>query len=120
MSFFNGLSSISVDIATDGLPLFKGSSRLKLWPILGSISNRRDFQPFLIGIFTGSKDTSCSDEFLKEFCQDFTNIKEKGGVLLKNATNRIPLKLRLFCCDAPAKALITNVKNHASTSGCSK
>lgn len=37
--FLSSIEVIEIDIGIDGLPLFKGSSQLKLWPNLGAISN---------------------------------------------------------------------------------
>lgn len=61
---------IVIDISTDGLPLFKNSSCLKLWPILGSLVNDKNSAPFLIGAYVGRKDPKSSDDFFKQFCTE--------------------------------------------------
>lgn len=112
--------NVIIDLATDGLPLFKGASKIKLRPILGSFPNTKNIQPFLIGAYVGKKDPTSSDIFFNELCQEICSIKTAGGVLVKSCSIRKPLHIRLFTCDAPAGAFVCNVKSHALISGCSK
>lgn len=45
------LKHVELDIGIDGATFFD-SSRLTLWPVIGSVSNLRDIRPFLIGNFS--------------------------------------------------------------------
>lgn len=109
-----------MDLATDGLPLFKSASQIKLWPIMGSFPNLKNIQPFLIGAHVGKKDPQSSDIFLRELCAELTEIKSLGGIFFEGNAIPKPLHIRLFTCDAPARAFICNVKSHSSKFGCSK
>lgn len=49
--FLKSATNIIIDLATDGLPLFKSASSIKLWPILASFPNLKNIQPFLVGAY---------------------------------------------------------------------
>lgn len=57
------IHEIKIDIGIDGMSVYK-SSKFCLWPILGALTNRRDLQPFIIGVFGGKKSPHNIDEFM--------------------------------------------------------
>lgn len=49
-----------------------------------------------------------TENFLKEFCEEVDDIKKSGGIFVGDNAFRTPVTIRLFCCDAPARAFISN------------
>lgn len=108
-----------MDIGIDGLPLFKASSRLQLWPIMGNFSKNKNVRPFLIGCFVGRSHPSSSIIFLKNFV-DEVKLLQNHGILVGISEKKIKFKVVLFIFDAPAKSFITEVMGYASWLGCTK
>ncbi|XP_044581657.1 uncharacterized protein LOC123263177 isoform X1 [Cotesia glomerata] len=89
-----------------------------MWPIQFRVINLKYEKPELAGIYIGKhKPNSASDLFL-DFVNEITSIKRKGGINYKN--NIIPIKLRCFIADAPARSYILNHYGHNSEYPCSK
>ncbi|KYN01126.1 hypothetical protein ALC62_08081 [Cyphomyrmex costatus] len=103
---------IMLSINIDGLPLVKSSSS-QLWPILGSIRNFFNKEPFLIGAFHGYKKPPSPDIFLKELL-----ITDENGFYFNGKI--IPFKTACYICNAPARAYIYCIKNHTGYYRCSK
>lgn len=114
------LTSVSMQVNVDGLPLFK-SSNSQFWPVLGLIeqfvgSVQQNKLPFVVGIYYGKKKPT-SLHFLNPFVEEAQRL-ESEGVLFEG--RRLPFKISTFICDAPARALIRNVKGHSGYYGCDK
>lgn len=118
LRFLRTNDEISIDIGIDGLKVFNSSS-LCLWPILGAVVNKPNVTPFLIGCYCGYKQPSCSELFLKDFADEVDKLQKEGILIDKNIPKK-PFKIRLFSCDAPARAFVTGVKYHQAFDGCSK
>lgn len=116
LSLSNSVESLYIDIGVDGLPLFKSSGR-SLWPIMGAISNNNQVKPFLIGSYIGLKKPDNPNQYLKEFVNEVKEIKRNK---LEIDGRLINLKIRLFICDAPARAFLTGAVGHTAANGCSK
>ncbi|ODM87632.1 hypothetical protein Ocin01_19050 [Orchesella cincta] len=106
------VKQLALQINIDGLPLFK-SSAVHVWPILGYVVGV-SCEPFVIGLYCGSKKPGSVNKYLEQFVQEFISLKEK--LLLRN----IDLQLHSFICDAPAKAFIKGIKGHTGYFGCDK
>lgn len=117
--FLEQHESVEIDIGIDGLPLFKGSSQLKLWPIMGAFVNQKNFRPFLIGCYVGYKQPQSSSQYLSDFVDEVKNLKQ-NGILVNRSQLPKAFKIRVFSCDAPARSFLTEVMGHASINGCSK
>jgi hypothetical protein len=106
----------NLQINIDGLPLFK-STRHQFWPILGSIRNIENREPFIIGLFFGLKKPDNVCDFLQRFLDEFLELKnngfEVGGQTLK-------IKLHSIICDTPARAFVKCVKLYSGYYGCDK
>lgn len=60
---------------------------------------------------------------MRPLCQELEGTKEVGGiriVLSDTETLRIPVKVRLFVADSPARAYLTGTKGHNFHYGCHK
>ena len=91
---------IQVDVGVDGVPLTKSSTN-QLWPILGNIVPFSEV--FIIGIFHGYKKPYCANSFLRAFMDVLRDLNEHY-IMFEN--RKIQIQIRLFICDAPARAFI--------------
>lgn len=117
-TFLKNSDVVSIDIGIDGLKVFNSSS-LSLWPILGAITDMPNSIPFLIGCYCGYKQPACCDSYLQEFAEEVEKLQKDGIEIAKNLQKKT-FKIRLFSCDAPARAFVTGVKYHQAFDGCSK
>ena len=109
-------NSLTLSINIDGLPLFK-SSNTNVWPILALINESKSRVPFVIALFTGNGKPTDLDEFLGEFVEDI-NKAERHGLTVENKLYYA--KIISFVCDAPARALLKNIKGHSGYSACER
>ena len=109
--------TLQLQLNIDGLPLFKSSNH-QFWPILGRLVNvPSSKEPFVIGIFSGiAKPTSLSD-YLKDFINEFNELKEHG---ITSCGQHFDIEMSSVICDAPAKAFVKNVKQYSGYFGCDK
>lgn len=109
---------IELLVGIDGLPLFK-SGMGEFWPILISIANIPILLTHVIpvGIYYGVKKLDSNCTFLSAFVEDIIHTMETGIVL---NGKRFFVKIKGFCCDAPAKAFILGIKGHTGYSSCTK
>lgn len=97
------LSSISINISMDGLPIYK-SSKDEFWPILFNIFEVPKLQPMVIGIYSGKGKPSNAEEFLIPFVEEAKPILE-DGLTLENG-QILQVRIRCFISDSPARAFI--------------
>lgn len=117
--FLQNLSQLDIDVGIDGLKLFK-SSKICLWPIMAAFVDKPNERPFLIGCYCGKAGPACPDDFLREFVNEVEYLNSEGGVVVKHNPNRLPIKIRCFSADAPARAFLTGIKYHNAHHGCPK
>lgn len=114
------LTSINVlelDFNTDGCALDR-SGCIHIWPIQCRIVNIEKMKPIVIGIYKGVHKPKNSNIFFEKFTMDIRRIISNGGIELYG--NKIPVRLRSFIADAPARAFILNHRGHTSGHPCSK
>ena len=109
-----GTDVIQYQINVDGLPLFR-SSGIQLWPILGRVVGVNF--PFLIGAFCGASKPGSIGEFLHEFVSEALTLSDVGFML---HDVRFRAQVVCFVCDAPARALIKQIKSHTGYYGCER
>lgn len=111
------LDTVQLQFSIDGLPLYKSSS-ISLWPILCLVKNSTCVQePFVVGTFCGNSKPSNIEAFLSNFVEEMKVLLEHGIHLHDSHYN---VALHSFVCDAPARALLKNVKGHNAYFGCEK
>ncbi|KAL0822763.1 hypothetical protein ABMA28_004771 [Loxostege sticticalis] len=106
---------INLNINFDGLPIHN-SSKKEFWPILANI-DQIDADPFVIGVYFGIGKPKCLKEYLEDFVVEMKNILQHG---LEIKNRNIPVKIRCFICDSPARAFIKGVCNFNGMHGCLK
>lgn len=111
------VSHLEIDFNTDGCTLDR-SGIINIWPIQIKIANIQHTRPIVVGIYTGMHKSLDPNVFFDQFVTDIKRIMLKGGVLFHG--KQIPLHLRCFIADAPARAFILNHRGHTSGHPCSK
>lgn len=112
-------NKVEIDIGIDGAKIFT-SSKITIWPIMGAFVDRPNVKPFLIGCYTGKAQPNCPNDFLKDFCDEILLLRSTGGITVKNNHEKVPLTIRCFSCDAPARAFLSGIMYHNATHGCPK
>lgn len=115
---FEEADQVDIDVCMDGVPLVK-SSKLCMWPILGAVVDNVNAKPFVIGCYVGYGSPKSSDDFLNDFALELSKL-EQNGIKIESNSKVINFSMRALCCDAPARAFISNVRYHTSFHGCSK
>jgi len=106
--------NIELVIGIDGLPLFKSSSD-QFWPILAYIHPNGSVFP--IGIYYGKEKPSDSNLCLSYFIDELQLLVQNGIEIDKIVYG---VRVRVFCCDAPAKSYILKIKGHSGFHSCSR
>ena len=101
-------SPLKLQFNVDGLPLFK-SSGVCLWPILCLLLPPACNEPFVVGVFCGTTKPNDLNEHFYEFVDEAKQLVDNG---LCVDGNDFGVELNSFVCDAPARAMLTNVKSH--------
>lgn len=114
--YFRDVNKLEMQFSTDGLPLFKSSSTC-LWPILCLVKCNELPAPFVVGMFCGRSKPANVDEFLSKFVQEMLDLLTHG---IEVSGTRFTISIHSFIADAPARAMIMNVKGHNSYYGCDK
>jgi len=109
--------TIEIDFSTDGVQIHNSNTG-QFWPIQYRIYNCVDKRPIIAGIFKGEEKPSNPFQFFEYFVQEVIDIQEEGGVFIRN--RRLPIKIRCFIADAPARAFALNHFGHTSANACSK
>ena len=112
-----GISNlITLKVGIDGVPVSK-SSNIQLWPILASVDQARDANPFVVAIFCGNQKPQNVNEYLQPFVHELVNLEEQGL-----ETNGLVYSIRVRCivADAPARSFIKCTKNHNAYYGCER
>jgi hypothetical protein len=115
--FLNSVPTIRIDICIDGVPLVK-SSKLVLWPILGNFCDNSTLHPFLIGCYVGYGGPNSINDYLGSLIDEVLIINENNGIEISGKT--IPLEIRAFTCDAPARSFLAGTMYPTALRGCSK
>lgn len=69
-----------------------------------------------MGVYYGTAKPSDSNDFLADFISES---KELGiGIVLNGVTKKVSIKV--FVCDAPAKAFLLKIKGHSGFSSCTR
>lgn len=110
-------NQLEIDINTDGCTLDK-SGNINLWPIQIRIANIQHARPIVIGIYKGTQKPYDPNKFFEKFIEDFRKLTLNRGVNFQG--NKIPVCLRCFIADAPARAFVLNHRGHTSSQPCSK
>ncbi|KAK3915796.1 Caprin-2, partial [Frankliniella fusca] len=107
---------IQIDFNIDGLPLSKGSSKMKFWPILGKLVGTEG-DIFIVALYCGTKDPADIDIFLGDLVLELNDLMNNGYTL---GDRNIRFEVRDFILDAPARSLVKCCIGHAGYGACEK
>ena len=105
---------LEISLNVDGLPLFQ-SSKKGVWPVLCQL-HLDPVSVFPLSISFGSTKPDSLD-FLRENIDELKEIMQGG---LEIDDRLMAVKVRAVVCDAPARALVKDVKNHNAYYGCER
>lgn len=94
------------------------SGQIQIWSIQCRIANISDSTPEIVGIYRGKHKPLSAIEIFQNFVDEVTSVITDGGLMFEGS--RLPIVLRCFIADAPARAFILNHKGHTSFHPCSK
>ncbi|XP_042144299.1 uncharacterized protein LOC121834650 [Ixodes scapularis] len=108
--------TISLLINVDGLPIAKSSSK-QFWPILASVVESCDPEPFVIALFVGDKKPENLDDYLTDFISELSTLLEEH---VTEGGKECVVRVHAFICDAPARAFLKCIKGHGGYFSCEK
>ena len=114
-------NTLFLNINIDGIPIYK-SQGISFWPILCSVSLDRfvvtnvHVKPFIVAVYCGKKKPDV-DPFLKDFCEEINRILS-NGITIDN--KKFPVCIRAVIADAPAKAMIKQIRGHGGYYACDR
>lgn len=111
------VNQLELDFNIDGCSLDKSGS-IQIWPIQCKIVNVQHTRPIIVGVYEGAQKPFDPNIFLQKFITDIQRIMSVGGINFHG--NKVPIRLRCFVADAPARAFILNHRGHVSRHPCSK
>ena len=106
---------LNLSFNVDRVSLYKSNNK-QFWPILCSVEEDPKQQPILIALFCRSSKPPIED-FLSAFIYDLKILQFNG---LAYNHEFFEIKIKLFCCDAPAKAYLKGIKGHNGYYGCDR
>jgi hypothetical protein len=107
---------LKLQFNVDGLPLFR-SSGMCIWPILCLVRDLGCNEPFIVGIYCGSSKPNDLNAFFEQFVAECKSLVSNG---LTVCNELFTVELNSFVCDAPARAMVKNIKGHSGYFGCDK
>ena len=106
---------LEIDFSTDGAKLHNS---LQFWPIQLRVVNISDKRPILVGVYKGKQKPCDPHLFMKHFIEELLDVIQNGGINIEN--RKIPIRIRSFIADAPARSFILNHQGHMGSNACSK
>lgn len=106
-----------IDFSTDGGAL-DNEGKWQFWPHQFRIFNIKDQRPMIAAVFKGSHKPSNAHDFYDALITEVNEVIENGGINIRG--RMIPLQIRCFIADAPARAMVLNHYSHNSSNACSK
>lgn len=105
---------LELNFNVDGLPVSK-SSGAQVWPILMNISNTDSV--LLVFVYEGYSKPKDTSEFLQMFVEELKELQEDG---FEYCGRYFLIKIGVFVCDAPARAMVLGIKSHSGFYSCHK
>lgn len=73
--------------------------------------------PFIVGAFAGTSKPESANDFLLPFVTELKGILQRG---VSVSGQSVPVFVKAFICDAPARSFILSTKGHSGYSACPK
>ena len=114
LEYRTSIDDIEISLNIDGLPLFV-SSKKTLWPVLCALW-LKPVKIFPVALLCGRSKPENLD-FLQDTMDGLQGLLNTG---LDLDGKHIDIHLRCIVCDAPAKALVKNIKQYSGYYGCDR
>ena len=114
VEYRNTVENLEVSLNIDGLPLFT-SSKTTVWPILCGLL-LEPLTIFPVAILCGESKPANLD-FLQDTITDLNNLIQNG---LECDNRIVSITVKCIICDAPARAMVKNVKLYSGFYGCER
>ena len=114
LDYRNSIEKLEVSLNIDGLPLFTSSKRT-VWPILCGLM-LKPMKIFPLALLCGETKPANLD-FLQETVNDLGLLIQNG---LECDERTIQVVVKCIVCDAPARALVKNIKQYSGYFGCER
>ncbi|CAN7986808.1 unnamed protein product, partial [Ixodes hexagonus] len=108
--------SISLLFNIDCLPIAKSSSK-QFWPILASVAECCNPEPFVVALFEGVKKPESLDDYLADLISEMSTLQREG---ITEGSQKCAVHVHTFICDAPARAFLKCIKGHGGYFSCEK
>ena len=73
-------------------------------------------KPFLVALFNGNSKSDSANGFLRDFLDEYSLLQ--SGISYNG--HALPVSIKFFCCDAPARAFLKKIKNHTGYNSCER
>ncbi|XP_035905628.1 uncharacterized protein LOC118509297 [Anopheles stephensi] len=110
------VTNLSLQVSIDGLPLFK-SSVTQFWPILFKVEEISDCPVMVAGVFSGQTKPGSLEQFLRPIVDEINNLRSTG---IQFGDHVLPVCIKAFIADSPARAFIKSVMGFSGKHGCTK
>ena len=104
---------IALSVNIDGVPVFKSTSS-QFWPILCSFHT---YEPFIVALYYGISKPNSVEDFMRDFLSELGELKQSG---IQCGGSSVPLKIKVFVCDAPARVFLKGIKGHSGYYPCER
>lgn len=104
---------LNLQVNIDGVPLHK-SSAAQFWPIICSVNGGT---PMMTALYFGHSKPKSMEDFTEQFVTEVESLQSEGFSIDGKTW---PVFLHSFVCDAPARAMMKNIKAHNSLHGCER
>jgi len=110
--------TIQLTFNIDGIPIHKSSLK-QFWPILCYVTDKYQYEPFLVSLFLGKNKPEPITEYFEEFILELKELCE-NGIFHDKSNMKFKVVMRAFICDIPARCMIKCCKLFNAYSGCDR
>ena len=107
---------LQIDFNTDGIT-FDKKSKISMWPIQIKVANIHKSPAEVVGVYKDKGKATNATDFMKYFVDEVLLTLQDG---IEFNGNSIPIVLRCFIADAPARAFVLGYLGHTSLVPCSR
>jgi hypothetical protein len=104
---------LNLQVNIDGIPLHK-SSTAQFWPIICSVNGGT---PMMAALYFGHRKPNSIEDFTEQFVEELKSLQKEGFSIDGKTWSVV---LHSIICDAPARAMMKNIKAHNSLHGCER
>ena len=112
-AFCKANDTVRLHVNIDGIPIFKSTNE-QMWPILCSFS---DFPPFIVALYSGNSKPNNIAHYVENFLNEYIHLQQEH---IYFEDKQFHICVRVFICDAPARAFIKCIIGHTGYYSCER